>query len=355
MTRINKVLEMMAKQNVDCVILKDGSTIRYLTGYSGDSALFYLDPQQGVLLTDGRYTQQARSEVKLFRVLEYRPADGIWRTAAQLAKERGAQAAGFDGNFYSYHDYAILRELLDEIHLESMDFSAIRMVKDKKELDLLLRAAAIADAAFMDLLEDIRPGRTEKDLAGRLEYYMRVHGSEKTSFDTIVASGARSALPHGMASDKILEVGDFVTFDFGAVCQGYHSDMTRTLVLGMANFWQKEIYTIVEEAQLKGMKAARAGMTGRELDELVRKVISDCGYGEYYVHGTGHGVGLEIHEQPNVSKSGGTALSTGMVFTIEPGIYLPGKGGVRIEDTVVLTDEGARALNGVKKQLMEIV
>lgn len=358
MTRINRVLEHMAKLQVDSVIIKDVTTIRYLTGFTGDSSLLYLDRQQGVLITDGRYTEQARNEMKFFKVLEYTPAGAhsIWAAAADLAKNAQAQVVGFDGAYYSYDDYTVLHELLGETYMQSIDFSDIRMIKDKKELDMLLKAASIADEAFIHLLEDIKPGGcTERSLAGRLEYYMRALGSEKASFDTIVASGVRSALPHGMASDKVIEVGDFITFDFGAVYKGYHSDMTRTLVVGLANSWQQEIYNIVEEAQRKGLKAAEAGMTGRELDAIVRDSITACGYGDYYVHGTGHGVGLEIHEMPMINKRGATVLQTGMIFTIEPGIYIPGKGGVRIEDTVVLTEDGARALNGVKKQLIEIV
>lgn len=357
MTRINRVLEHMAKLQVDSVIIKDVTTIRYLTGFTGDSSLLYLDRQQGVLITDGRYTEQARNEIKFFKVLEYTPtgAHSIWAAAADLAKNAQAQVVGFDGAYYSYDDYTVLHELLGETYMQSIDFSDIRMIKDKKELDMLLKAASIADEAFIHLLEDIKPGCTERSLAGRLEYYMRALGSEKASFDTIVASGVRSALPHVMASDKVIEVGDFITFDFGAVYKGYHSDMTRTLVVGLANSWQQEIYTIVEEAQRKGLKAAEAGMTGRELDAIVRDSITACGYGDYYVHGTGHGVGLEIHEMPMINKRGATVLQTGMIFTIEPGIYIPGKGGVRIEDTVVLTEDGARALNGVKKQLIEIV
>lgn len=357
MTRINRVLDVMTKLKVDCVIIKDVTTIRYLTGFTGDSSLFFFNGNDGVLITDGRYTEQAKNEMKLFKVMEYTPVNGnsIWEAAAKLTLQAGANVIGFDGANFSYADYVLLQELVGDVYMQSVDFSEIRMIKDKKELDLLLKAASIADEAFVKLLEDIEPGRTERSLAGRLEYYMRALGSEKTSFDTIVASGARSALPHGMASDKVVAIGDFITFDFGAVYKGYHSDMTRTLVLGMANSWHKEIYTIVEEAQLKGLKAAQAGMTGRELDAVVRKVITDCGYGDYYVHGTGHGVGLEIHEMPNINKRGDTVLQTGMVFSIEPGIYIPGKGGVRIEDTVVLTEDGARALNGVKKQLIEIV
>ena len=197
---------------------------------------------------------------------------------------------------------------------------------------------------------------TENTLAGRLEYYMRSLGAEKLAFETIVASGERSALPHGIASDKEVEIGDFITFDFGAVYDGYHSDMTRTVVLGMANSWHKEIYTIVEEAQWRGLKNAKPGITGAELDAVVRDYITSRGYGENYVHGLGHGIGLEIHEMPNINKRGqNVILQPGMTFTVEPGIYIPGKGGVRIEDTVVLTDEGAKVLTGVKKQLMEIV
>lgn len=357
MTRINKVLEVMAKQCVDSVIIKDVTTIRYLTGFTGDSSLLYLDREQGTLITDGRYTEQAKNEMKHFQVLEYTPAnaDSIWAAAAKLAQDAGAKAVGFDGAYYSYNDYVALKALLGETALVSVDLSNIRMIKDKKELDLLLKAASIADEAFIKLLDDIEPGRTERGLAGRLEFYMKVLGSEKPSFDTIVASGARSALPHGMASDKVIAEGDFVTFDFGAVYKGYHSDMTRTIVVGESDSWQQDIYDIVLQAQLKGLHAAKVGMTGKELDAVVRDYITECGYGDYYVHGTGHGVGLEIHEMPNINKRGDTVLQTGMIFTIEPGIYIPGKGGVRIEDTVVLTEEGARALNGVKKQLIEIV
>lgn len=351
MTRINKVWEVMGKEQLDCVIIKDVTTIRYLTGFSGDSSLLYIDKLKGILITDGRYVEQAKSEMKLFQVLEY--TGSIWAAAAELAKE--AAIVGFDGDSYTFNDYTELNALLTDKVLKSVDFSGIRMIKDKKELEMMLKAASIADEAFIKLLDDIRPGRTERSLAGRLEYYMRALGSEKTSFDTIVASGARSALPHGMATDKTVEIGDFITFDFGAVYNGYHSDMTRTVVLGMANSWHREIYTIVEEAQRKGVKSAKVGMTGRELDAIVRDCIVSCGYGDYFVHGLGHGVGLEIHEMPNINKKGNTQLETGMIFTIEPGIYIPGKGGVRIEDTVVLTEEGAKALNGVKKQLIEIV
>ena len=303
MQRLGRFLSLMAKNGLDCVIVKDIPTIRYLSGFRGDSSLLYVDAKSTVLITDGRYTTQAEGEVQHYcRVFTY--TGDIWQAAADFAKAH--TKIGFDGAAYS--------------------------------------------------LPEIKPGMTEKALAARLEYYMSSMGSEKPSFDTIIASGARSALPHGMASDKQIEIGDFITFDFGAVYDGYHSDMTRTVVLGMANSWHKEIYTIVEEAQWRGLKSAKPGMTGAELDAIVREYITSRGYGENYVHGLGHGVGLEIHEMPNINKRGtDVVLEPGMTFSIEPGIYIPGKGGVRIEDTVVLTDDGAKVLCGVKKQLMEIV
>lgn len=358
MTRLKKVLSVMVQKHIDGILLKDENTIRYVCGFSGDSSLLYIDHGQAVLITDGRYTEQARLEMsKMFKVLEYKAVDSlsIWRAALELARSGGVNVLGFDGSWYSYAEYSALKQLAGELCLESIDLSGIRMVKDKKELELLQKAAWIADDAFNKLLKEIQPGCTERELAARLEYYMRERGSEKVSFDTIVASGERGALPHGMASDKVVETGEFITFDFGAIYKGYHSDITRTVMLGMATGWQREVYDIVENAQRLGVKSARIGMTGQEIDNLVRQYIVDQGYGEYFIHGTGHGVGLEIHELPNINKRGTNVLENGMIFTIEPGIYIPGKGGVRIEDTVVLTENGARALNGVRKQLIEIV
>ena len=304
MPRIGKIFDFLEKEHLDCVVIKDVNTIRYLTGFRGDSSILYADDRRAVLVTDGRYLYQARAEAKCCHIVEY--AENIWHTVAELAQD--AKTVGFDGDYFTYNDFNTLQELLCGKELKVIDLKYIRMVK------------------------------------------------EKLAFETIVASGERSALPHGIASDKEVEIGDFITFDFGAVYDGYHSDMTRTVVLGMANSWHKEIYTIVEEAQWRGLKNAKPGITGAELDAVVRDYITSRGYGENYVHGLGHGIGLEIHEMPNINKRGqNVILQPGMTFTVEPGIYIPGKGGVRIEDTVVLTDEGAKVLTGVKKQLMEIV
>ena len=356
MERIGRIFKFMKENALECIVIKDVYTIRYLTGFTGDSSILYADDRIAVLITDGRYTDQARSELKYCRVLEYTAEhnNSIWEAVAKLA---GAHLKiGFDGNVFSYEDARALREQLPETaEMISVDLRGLRLVKDERELESLWQAHKIADAAFERLLKEIKSGMTEKELAARLEYYMRSLGSEGVSFDTIVASGHRSALPHGAPTDKAIEVGDFVTFDFGAMYNGYHSDTTRTIVMGMANSWHREIYTVVQEAQYRGMKAARPGITGKELDAEIREYIESRGYGRYFTHGLGHGVGLEIHELPNINKRGDIKLQEGMVFSIEPGIYIQGRGGVRIEDTVVLTREGARSLTALKKTLTEIV
>ena len=264
MERLGKLFKFLRGHELDCILVKDVPTIRYLTGFTGDSSLLYADDRVAILLTDGRYTEQARSQMKYCRVLEYKPASShaIWDAAVELI---GAKArVGFDADAYSYTEGSLLGELLPEsARLVPVDLRPLRMVKDERELKSLWQAFKIADAAFEHLLKELHSGMSEKEAAARLEYYMRSLGSEGVSFDTIVASGYRSALPHGAPTDKTLEVGDFVTFDYGAICDGYHSDTTRTVVLGMANSWHREIYTIVEEAHYRGIKNAKPGMTGK--------------------------------------------------------------------------------------------
>ncbi len=349
--RIRRVLELMKQADVDCLIIKNRSNIRYITGFTGDAGILYIDDVRGVLVTDGRFTEQARTQMHDFEVLEYK--GDLWKTVAGLA--RPAERIGFDGNRFTYDEYCKLKKFLLDRDLVSVDLEGIRQIKERQELDMLITAARMADEAFIKLLSQIRAGQTELEVAAILEHEMKLQGSEKTSFETIVVSGPRSSLPHGQPGGRRLQAGDFITFDFGAMYEGYHSDMTRTVVMGRATEWHRKIYGIVQKAQAAGVASARIGMNGQQLDALVRKVVADAGYGEYFIHGTGHGVGLEIHELPNINKLGTTALQKGMVFSIEPGIYIPSKGGVRIEDTVVLTEEGAQPLNGITKQLIEII
>ena len=257
--------------------------------------------------------------------------------------------------------YGTVRELQQEAGLPPACWrmlgdalSSFRKIKSPEELDRMERAERIGDEAFSYILNELKPGVTELQIAAKLEYFMRSHGAEGTSFDTIVASGYHSAMPHAVPTEKPLENGDFVTMDFGCRYQGYCSDMTRTVVIGKADPRQKEIYQIVLEAQQAALEGLRPGMTGTEGDRLARDVIEKAGYGEYFGHGLGHSVGLEIHEKPALSTRDETVLLPGMIETVEPGIYIPGFGGVRIEDMVVLTETGIRNLTTSPKELIEL-
>jgi len=228
----------------------------------------------------------------------------------------------------------------------------LRLIKSNEEIKILEEAAKIADHAFDHILTYIKPGLTEIAVMNELEFFMRKQGATSSSFDIIVASGLRSALPHGVASEKVIETGDFVTLDFGAYYKGYCSDITRTIAVGEPSDKLKEIYNIVLEAQLRGVNGIKAGLTGREADALTRDYITEKGYGEYFGHSTGHGIGLEIHEAPGLAFRSDTVLEPGMAVTVEPGIYIPGIGGVRIEDDIIVTSEGNEVITKSPKELI---
>jgi Xaa-Pro aminopeptidase len=226
------------------------------------------------------------------------------------------------------------------------------LIKTDAEIKILKVAADIADAAFKYILDFIRPGKTELEVSNELEFFMRRAGATSSSFDTIVASGYRSALPHGVASDKVIEIGDIVTMDYGCYYNGYVSDITRTVAVGEPDAKLREIYDVVLEAQLRGMAGIKPGLTGKQADAITRDYITEKGYGEYFGHSTGHGIGLEVHEGPGLSKKSDIILEPGMVVTCEPGIYIPGLGGVRIEDDTLITNELNEALTHSTKELI---
>ena len=235
------------------------------------------------------------------------------------------------------------------------DLTSLRAVKEPYELKATRKASNIADRAFADLLPYIKPGVTEKELAARLESNMLLLGSEEKSFTTIVASGRRSAMPHGTASPKVIEAGDFVTFDFGAVWEGYHSDITRTVVVGKASQAQKDFYNLILEGQKLGVSLVKAGVSRREVDFAVRNYFARYHVSQYFTHSLGHGTGLEIHEQPVLSPKSTGVLEENMIVTVEPGLYIEGKFGVRIEDSVAVTANGCEILTKTPKELMELL
>lgn len=327
----------------------------YLSGFTGTTGALLLCRNKSYLLTDFRYTGQASRECPGFKIIE---ALGSYTEAiAAIMKDNGLSSLGCEGDNLTYNQFQALKDNLNGIEIKPVSglVEGLRICKDDAEIKSIEEAVRLADQAFEQILPVIRPGVSEREVALQLEYTMRRMGADGVAFKIIVASGHRSALPHGVASSKMIREGDLVTLDFGAVYRGYHSDITRTVVLGRPIQKQKEIYSIVLEAQMNAIAALRSGVQASDVDRAARKIIESRGYGERFGHSTGHGVGLNIHENPRLSSKDNTTLEAGMVVTVEPGIYLPDWGGVRIEDTVLVEDGGCRVLTRSPKDRLMIL
>lgn len=348
--RLAALRSLLTEQNLAAVIVAKPENRLYLSGFTGSAGFLLVGLNIAKLITDFRYVEQATRQAPDFTIVRH-GAD-IYETLAAEIKAIGGKRVGFESDFATWDAYRRMAEFGGE--LVPLHLDKLRMVKDEAELGALRRAVRIADDAFTHILPYIRPGISEQDVALEMEYFMRRQGAEKMAFEIIVASGTRSALPHGRASTKTIAAGDFVTMDFGAVYGGYHSDITRTVVVGKATPRQREIYRLVLMAQLAGLAAVAPGRICREVDADARKVIIDAGYGEYFGHGLGHGVGLAIHEEPRLSPVCDVVLAPGMTVTVEPGVYIPDWGGVRIEDTVVVTATGVEVLTASGKELIEL-
>lgn len=351
--RISSARRYLAKFGVETIVFLGLTNIRYLTGFTGSDGVLVLGKEDEWFLTDSRYITQAAAEVAGARIIEYRTkTDGI----ANLLVAESVGKAGFDAEHTSVSFLKSLAEALPNIALLPIgsELDDLRLIKGADELLLLARSAEISSESLLGILDSIRPGITEREVALALEFAMKRAGADEKSFDFIVASGPRGALPHGKASDKTIQSGELVTLDFGSIYKGYHSDETVTVAVGVADNRQKEIYTIVKDAHDRALEAVAPGVSLKELDGKARRYIEEKGYGAYFGHGLGHGVGLEVHEKPTVSFRSEQIVEEGMVFTIEPGIYIPDWGGVRIEDTVVVTGGGCRLLTQVPKQLINL-
>lgn len=333
---------------LDAMLVTDLNNVRYLSGFTGSNAalLIFADDRPPVLATDGRYRTQAAQQAPDLEVVIER-ACGKYLVAR--AASDGVGRLGFEGHVVTVDAHATLTRELDDrpgttLVRASGLVETLREVKDDGEVALLRLACEAADAALADLVErgGLRPGRTEKEVRRELESLVLDHGADGISFETIVATGANSAIPHHRPTDAVLASGDFVKIDFGALVAGYHSDMTRTFVLGAAAQWQREIYDLVATAQRAGRKALVPGIVLGAVDTASRQVIADAGYGETFSHGLGHGVGLQIHEAPGINATAAGTLRAGSAVTVEPGVYLPGRGGVRIEDTLVVQNDEKR-------------
>jgi Xaa-Pro aminopeptidase len=352
MSRLTKLREKMSFESLEAFIIASPENRRYMSGFTGTSAMLVVLHDKAYLLTDFRYIEQAKAQAPEFEIVD--SGTDFFNTIKDLAQ--GVQRIGFEEDYITYDMYLKLREAVSkgELLANTKLLTGLRSVKDSEELEKIRQAVRIADEAYDHILKFVKPGMTEETVSLELEYTMRKAGASGGSFDFIVASGWRSAMPHGVASSKTLEQGELVTLDFGAVYQGYCSDITRTFVLGKADEKQREIYDIVLKAQLAGISAVKPGLKGKEVDAVSRKIIEDAGYGNYFGHGLGHAVGLAIHEGPRLSLREEQILEPGMVLTVEPGIYLPDWGGVRIEDIVVVTENGCKVLTQAPKQFIII-
>lgn len=348
----------MKEYGVDMLLVTDQYNMRYLAAYRGEGVVVYTRFGQYVL-TDSRYTEQAGAECPSYEVVDIAKTGyegAIGDIACSLSSPGKALRVGFENMSVSYSRYELFRKAMPEAELVPLDdgLDALREIKDDDEIEKLRTAESIGDAAFEHILGYLKEGITEKEVALELEYYMKRNGADGLSFDTIAASGSNSSMPHAIPTDRKLRSGDFLTMDFGCVYDGYCSDMTRTVAIGRADEAMRKVYATVLEAQKRALDGIRSGIRCNKVDSVARDIIGAAGYGEFFGHGLGHSVGLYIHENPRFSPSCSDVLQPGMVITVEPGIYLPLRFGVRIEDLIVVTTNGHINLTSSPKELIII-
>lgn len=343
----------MKEEQIDGLLVASPINRRYITGFTGTAGVALITERDAVFITDFRYTAQASEEAENFTIIEH--TTPIVDEIAKQIKHLHIEKLGFEQDHMTY---AIYKQYEEQFFTRLVPVSnlieSLRLIKTETELQLLRDAAEIADAAFDHILTIIKPGVKEIDVANELEFFMRRQGATSSSFDIIVASGYRSALPHGVASEKEIVPGELVTMDFGALYKGYCSDITRTVAVGDISEELDTIYHIVLEAEKRGVAGIKAGMSGKEADDLTRSYITEQGYGANFGHSTGHGIGLEVHENPRLAPTSTDVLQKNMVVTVEPGIYVTNIGGCRIEDDIIITDSGNEVITHSPKELIKL-
>lgn len=344
--RIKKIRESFHTKGINGLLISKQENQAYVTGFSSPDLSVILTEKEQYILTDSRYTETVADHCPSFQTVEGRGGYGL----ADFLEELSLPTLGFEDSHMTVAEYEKLSGKLGDGMLKGASgiIESARLIKDEKEIEVIGRAAALGDRCFSHMLSYFKEGVTEREAALEIERFFKKNGAQRLSFDTICVFGTHTSLPHGEPGDSALKKGDLITMDFGCVVDGYCSDMTRTIAFGSATEEQKEIYQIVLEAQLTGVKGLRAGMTCVEGDKLCRGVIEAAGYGAYFGHGTGHGVGLEIHEAPTLGPRSKEVLKENMTVTVEPGIYLPKKFGIRIEDLAIVTSFGI--INKVRSQ-----
>lgn len=351
MERVKNIQKKLANYGIDALLVTNMYNVRYLANFTGTTGLVLITKEQAYFVTDFRYTEQAAEQAVGFEIVKNEGP--IFKEVANIVEKDNIEKIGFEETNVTFATYKNMDEMIDsELIAVSGIVEELREVKTEDEIATIQKAVDIAEKAYDYILGFIKPGITEIEVANELDFYMRNHGATGVSFDTIVASGVRSAMPHGVASEKVIEEGDMVTIDFGCYYEGYASDMTRTFAVGDPGEELKKVYNIVQEANRRVTEVAKAGMTGAELDAIARDYITEQGYGEAFGHTTGHGLGLEVHEGPSVSFRNEEPLVENNIITNEPGIYLAGLGGVRIEDDLVIKEDGNVNLMSSAKDLI---
>jgi len=348
--------DIVFPEGIDALIISKPSNRRYMSGFTGSSAELLLTASgDRILITDFRYVEQARIQSPGFKIIQQ--GMDITHTIKDLADTYSLKNIGIEKEYITLSTYEEYTDKIPGIVFVPVSdpCEVMRRVKKDQELDRIKKAIEIADKTFLHIREYIVPGLSEIEIATEIDFFMRRLGSERNAFDTIVASGERSSLPHGTPTNRAVGRGDFVTMDFGAVFGGYCSDITRTIIIGQPDTRQEQIYKLVGEAQETAIRNIRPGMRGIDVDKIARDIISNAGYGENFGHGLGHGVGLDIHEGPRFSTRDDSILEPGMVVTVEPGVYIPGWGGVRIEDIIVVTSQGCEVLTKAPKSIQDMI
>lgn len=343
----------MATDGVGAVLVSDIVNVGWLTGFSGSFGFAIVTENDARFLTDSRYTLQAGEEVTNMPSAWFASPIVLEDFLASQAKELGVSMLGFEANHVTYGTFTAWKQKMGAIELEPLNnfVSPLRMVKSSEEIEKIRSACGITDACFEHVQRMIQPGVTEYDIALDMEFFIRRQGAG-IAFEMIIASGERSARPHGRASERVLQPGEFLTMDFGATYQGYHSDITRTVVVGPASDRHREVYAQVLKCQLAALDAMKPGVSAREVDAVARRVLDEKGLAKYFGHGLGHGLGRLVHDAGRMNTSSTDTLEPGQVWTVEPGVYIEGWGGVRIEDDVVVTDDGVEILTKAPKDLI---
>ena len=348
--RINDLRKSLSETNIDTIFISSKDNIRYYSGFTGTFAFLLINDNKSIIITDSRYTLRAQEESPDYEIYQLKSGDN-W--LVNSTKQIGAKLIGFEGNEMSVNMLNQLKQR-SEGKLDWKDFSneitKERVIKSELEVKIIEETISISDNAFNSVSKKISEGMTEKEIAWEIEKKMRDLGAESLSFDTIVASGLNGSKPHHSPTDKKVKLNEAITIDMGAKYKGYCSDLTRTIFIGTPDDKFKKIYNVVLRSQLIAMETAREEMTGEEIDKISRDVISKENFGEYFGHSLGHGVGLEIHENPGVGPNSKNKIMAGMIYTIEPGIYIDGWGGIRIEDMVLMTDNGNKLLSHAEKE-----